>query len=195
MRAPEHEGIQVNIEERLSKDIVELVQHRIVPLGICWNNADFGGLEYRDYRRDELMLAVPAGHPLADREAVWFADSISYEHIGLESAAAVSSILNKEAAKAGHPLNYRVVVTNFDAAYRVVAAGLGISVIPRQVRTTYDVPRPPHCLDVPLEARRVNRRIHTLVLGAPYPPRHDPKPYFQFRSWSFAQRGFLPAFS
>ena len=30
-------------------------------------------------------------------------------------------------------MNYRVVVSSFDAALRVVAAGLGIGVIPRQV--------------------------------------------------------------
>lgn len=34
-------------------------------------------------------------------------------------------------------MSYRVVVSNFDAAFRVVGAGLGISVVPREVSGIY----------------------------------------------------------
>jgi len=34
-------------------------------------------------------------------------------------------------------VNYRVIVSSFDAAYRVVAARLGIAVIPRQLSGIY----------------------------------------------------------
>ena len=34
------------------------------------------------------------------------------------------------AAQAGGSLDYRVIVSNFDAAFRAVAAGLGVSVVP-----------------------------------------------------------------
>src|SRR3990167_3602512 len=39
----------------------------------------------------------------------------------------------RAAPRAGGPLTYRVIVSNFEASLRVVAAGLGVSVIPRQV--------------------------------------------------------------
>ena len=134
MTHPEHEGIQITIEERVSRDLVGLVRDRIVSLGICWGNADFGELDHRPYRQDELSLAVPVGHPLADQEAVHFEETLGYDHIGLHNATAVASMLSREAAKVGKLVNYRVIVSNFDAAYRVVAAGLGISVIPREVQ-------------------------------------------------------------
>lgn len=41
-------------------------------------------------------------------------------------------MLHRAAAKSGRALSYRVIVSNFDAALRVVAANLGISVIPFQ---------------------------------------------------------------
>lgn len=137
MRAPEHEHIKVDIEERFSKDIVSMVREGVVSLGVCWSNIDFGGLEHRPYRRDELTLAVPMNHPLAQHEALHFEDSLLYEHVGLPPSTAVHTMLGRAAAKVGRHMSYRVVVSNFDAAFRVVAAGLGISVVPREVSGIY----------------------------------------------------------
>jgi DNA-binding transcriptional LysR family regulator len=137
MRAPEHEHIKVDIEERFSRDIVSMVRDGVVSLGVCWGNIDFGGLEHRPYRRDELTLAVPMDHPLAGHDALLFEDTLAYEHVGLQPSTAVHTMLGRAAARAGRQMRYRVVVSNFDAAFRVVAAGLGISVVPRQVAHLY----------------------------------------------------------
>lgn len=137
MRAPEHQDIKVDIEERFSRDIVSMVREGVVSLGVCWSNIDFGGLEHRPYRRDELTLAVPRDHPLAQHEALHFEDTLAHEHVGLPPSTAVHTMLGRAAARAGRHMSYRVVVSNFDAAFRVVAAGLGISVVPRQVSEIY----------------------------------------------------------
>ncbi|MBP7565805.1 MAG: LysR family transcriptional regulator [Burkholderiaceae bacterium] len=137
MRAPEHHDIKVDIEERFSKDIVGMVREGVVSLGVCWTHTDFGGLASRPYRRDELALAVPRGHPLAQRKAVHFEETLAYEHVGLQPSTAVHTMLHRAATKAGKTMRYRVVVSNFDAAFRVVGAQLGISVVPREVSPPY----------------------------------------------------------
>ncbi|MDP3519887.1 MAG: LysR substrate-binding domain-containing protein [Hydrogenophaga sp.] len=137
MREPAHADIKVDIEERFSKDIVSMVREGVVSLGVCWENADFRGLESRPYRRDELVLAVPVDHPLAQREAMRFEETLDFEHVGLSPSTAVYTMLHRAAARAGRSLSYRVVVSNFDAAFRVVGAGLGISVVPREVAGIY----------------------------------------------------------
>lgn len=110
-----------------------MVREGVVSLGVCWSNIDFGGLEHRPYRRDELTLAVPMNHPLAQH----FEDSLVYEHAGLPPSIAVHTMLGRAAAKVGRQMSYRVVVSNFDAAFRVVAARLGINVVPREVNGLY----------------------------------------------------------
>jgi DNA-binding transcriptional LysR family regulator len=137
MREPAHEGIQVDVEERFSRDVVAQVRDGVVALGVCWDSIDFGGLAHRPYRRDELCLAVPVGHPLAGQPAVRFADTLDHDHVILQPSTAVSTMLQRSAAQAGRSMRYRVVVSNFDAAFRVVGAGLGISVVPRQVARIY----------------------------------------------------------
>jgi DNA-binding transcriptional LysR family regulator len=131
------EHIKVDIEERFSKDIVSMVREGVVSLGVCWSNIDFGGLEHWPYRRDKLTLAVPMNHPLAQHEALHFEDSLVYDHVGLPPSTAVHTMLGRAAAKVGRHMSYRVVVSNFDVAFRVVAAGLGISVVPREVSEIY----------------------------------------------------------
>jgi len=76
-------------------------------------------------------------HPLAGRTSLRFEQTLSYEHVGLPPAMAVYTMLQRPAARAGRTLPYRVVVSNFDAALRAVAANLGVSVIPRPVAMHY----------------------------------------------------------
>ncbi|MBP6901485.1 MAG: LysR family transcriptional regulator [Burkholderiaceae bacterium] len=137
MRTPGHEAIQVDIEERFSSDLVRMVRDGGAALGVCWDQVDFDGLAQRPYRRDELVLAVPDGHALAGHaragRRLRFEQTLQHDHVGLQPATAVHTLLYRAAAQAGGRVAYRVVVSNFDAALRVVAAGLGVSVIPRQV--------------------------------------------------------------
>jgi DNA-binding transcriptional LysR family regulator len=138
MRDEAHRDIQVDIEERLSRDLVRMVADGGASIGVCWANVDFQGLETCPYRRDELALVVPQGHPLARRTRVSFEQSLDYDHVGLPPATAVHSMLARAAAQLGKTIRYRAVVSNFEAELRVVAAGLGISITPRQIAARYE---------------------------------------------------------
>jgi len=133
MRNPANRSIRVDIEERLSRDVVRLVGEGSASIGVCWDSIDFGGLQHLPYRTDELALAVHAEHPLARHRSLRFEQTLEFEYVGLPPETAVHTMLHRAAARAGRTMNYRVVVSSFDAALRVVAAGLGIGVIPRQV--------------------------------------------------------------
>ena len=133
MRDAAHRNIQVDIEERLSRDVVRVVGEGAASLGVCWDNLDFQGLERLPYRTDELVLAVPLNHALAAHAKLRFEQTLDHEHAGLAPSTAVYGMLHRAAARVGRAINYRVVVTTFDAALRVVEAELGISVIPRQI--------------------------------------------------------------
>jgi DNA-binding transcriptional LysR family regulator len=138
MRDDANVNIQVDIEERNSKDLVRVVVDAGASLGVCWDNIDFQGLQRRPYRGDELVLAVPVNHPIAGLTAISFEQSLKYQHVGLPPTTAVHTMLNRAAARAGQVISYRAIVSNFDAELRVVAAGLGISVLPRQIAARHE---------------------------------------------------------
>ncbi len=137
MRMPENKDIKVDIEEHLSVDLIRAVSSGAASLGVCWDTADFEALEHAPYRSDQLALAVHNDHPLADRNAIKFVQSLAFEHVGLSPNTAVYRLLQKAAARDGKSIRYRSVVSNFDAAFRVVAANLGVSVVPIQVGAGY----------------------------------------------------------
>ncbi len=133
MREPAHRNIKVDIEERFSRDLVRQVREGSASVGVCWDSVDFEGLQRRPYREDHLALAVHPEHPLARRRALRFEQTLDHEHVGLQPSTAVHTMLQRAAARAGRTVSYRVIVSNFDAAFRVVAANLGVSVVPVEV--------------------------------------------------------------
>jgi DNA-binding transcriptional LysR family regulator len=133
LQQPAHRSIQVDMEERVSPDIVRGVREGHASLGVCWDAADVGPLQTRPYRRDRLCVVVPAAHPLARRRRIRFADTLDFEHVSLPINSAVQVMLQRHAAALGRAMPHRVVVTNFEAALRVVRAGLAISLVPREV--------------------------------------------------------------
>ena len=133
MRRDENRNIQVDIEERFSRDLVRQIREGSASIGVCWDSIALDGIEHRPYRRDRLALAVHPDHPLAKRRTLRFEQTLDHEHVGLPPSTAVHTMLQRAAAKAGRTLVYRVIVSNFDAAFRVVAANLGISVVPVEV--------------------------------------------------------------
>ncbi|MCG5075138.1 LysR substrate-binding domain-containing protein [Paraburkholderia tagetis] len=137
MREPGNANIRVDIEERLSSDLARQLREGEASVGVCWDNVNLQGLQHVPYRRDRLALAVHPDHPLANEPVLRFDQTLEYEHVGLLPTTAVHIMLQRAAASAGKTLSYRVIVSSFDAAFRVVAAGLGISVVPVEVAETY----------------------------------------------------------
>ena len=134
---PAHKDIQVSMEERISPDVVRGIREGSASIGICWDAADFAGLASCGYRSDQLAVAVHPSHPLALHTSLKFAETLDYEQVGMPVSSAVHVMLGRAAAAVGRRVLHRVVVTNFEAALRVVRANLAISVVPREVAEAY----------------------------------------------------------
>lgn len=137
MREAANREIRVDLEERVSRELVRIVKDGSASLGVAWDAVDFEGLEHRPYRGDRLALAVPAGHALAGRQSIAFAQTLAHAHVGMPPSTAVHAMLQRAAARSGKTVNYRVIVSSFDASFRAVAAGLGIAVLPQQLMKFY----------------------------------------------------------
>ena len=81
--------------------------------------------------RQRAQALIMAGAVLVSGQVV----SKAGQKVGPE--VPVQVMLQREAAALGRTVAYRVIVNNFEAAMRVVRAGLAISVVPREVATLY----------------------------------------------------------
>lgn len=130
---PASRSIQIDLEERMTPEIVRGVQEGLASLGICWDAADLGDLQHRPYCTDTLCVVVPMGHPLASRRKVRFADTLGYLHVGLPFNSATERKFQQLKAEFGTDVRHRVVVTSFQTALQVVRTRAAITVAPREI--------------------------------------------------------------
>src|SRR5215207_608080 len=103
-----HPQVSIDLEERLSDEIVGLIAEGVGDIGIVAGTVDTGRLETYPFRSDRFVLVVPHGHPLARQAKIGFADVLSYDFVGLDRASALQRFLADKAGRVGRPLKLRV---------------------------------------------------------------------------------------
>ncbi|HEX5389343.1 MAG TPA: LysR substrate-binding domain-containing protein, partial [Burkholderiaceae bacterium] len=123
-------GIRIELHEADSHEAVLAVLDGRADLGIFAERTPELGLHTLPYRQDQLVLVVPAGHPLARKRQVRFEDAAAYDFVSLSQATSLAQRLQLESRRHGIALRVRIHVRSFDAMCQMVAAGLGIAVLP-----------------------------------------------------------------
>jgi DNA-binding transcriptional LysR family regulator len=125
-----HPGVSVDLEERLSDEIVGLIAEGVADVGIVAGTVDVGALETYPFRLDRFVVVAAPDHPLAARPRVTFAEALDYDVVGLERSSSLQRFLVGKAAREGRPMRARVHLRSFDAVCRLVESGVGVGVVP-----------------------------------------------------------------
>lgn len=125
-----HRHVSVDLEERLSDEIVDLVADGVADIGIIAGTVDPGRLTTYPFRSDRFVLVVARDHPLAKQSKIGFADVLDYDFVGLDRASALQRFLSGKAGRIGRPLRLRVQLRSFDAVCRLVEANVGVGIVP-----------------------------------------------------------------
>ncbi len=127
-----YDTVRVSLDEKLSPDVVRCVEEGRADLGICWNAVAMRRLQTVPYRADHLVLVVHRDHELAKAKTVSFAQTLHFEHVAIQQGSIVQLTQQRRAMAEGEQLKYRVQVTTFDAACRIVAANLAVAIVPKE---------------------------------------------------------------
>jgi DNA-binding transcriptional LysR family regulator len=125
--------VQLQVDERASAAVTKAVAENLADIGIFTASPHRSELRTSLYRRDRLVLAVPAGHRLADRERVNFEEALDEEFIAWSAGNAIQMLVNRFASSYGKSLRVRMNVGSFDALAAMVDCGLGIGVMPEAI--------------------------------------------------------------
>lgn len=133
----QHPLVEVHLEEKISTAIVRGVAENRADIGIFHHVPSDANVEIYPYRTDQLVVIVPAKHPLARRRAVRFEETLDYEYVGLHAGSSLNFQLVKAASELGRALKLRMQVTSYDAQCLMVEAGLGIGILPKASAEIY----------------------------------------------------------
>ncbi|MEQ5836318.1 LysR family transcriptional regulator [Marinobacter sp. NFXS9] len=128
----QHPQISVNLEEQTSGDILAGVARGDAEIGIVAEHDDHQDVTLVPYREDRLVLITAQGHTLDDAPALSFEDVLSEPFVMLHAGSAIHTFTMNMASSLGAHLNVRVQVKSFEAVCRMVAAGVGIGLVPRE---------------------------------------------------------------
>lgn len=126
-----HPQVNIDLEERLSDEIVAAVADGKADIGIVAGTEDMTGLEAFPFRSDRFVLVTAPTHELARASRLAFADVLDYDFVGLDQSSSLQRFLSDKADRTGHRLKLRVQLRSFDAVCRLVECNVGIGIVPQ----------------------------------------------------------------
>src|ERR1700756_3750802 len=126
----EHPDINVDVEERESTDIANAIATGAADLGFAAEHALPDNVERFAFSEDRLTLVTGRRSPLAGRRQIDFQEAAACNFVGLTSATALQAHIAKHAARLGMRLHFRARLRDFDTILQMVAADVGVAVMP-----------------------------------------------------------------
>ncbi|MGO4329093.1 LysR family transcriptional regulator [Cupriavidus sp. 2TAF22] len=163
-------GIRIELEEQNSSEVVQAVLDGRADIGIFADRTPAPGLHQVKYREDRLGLVVPRSHALAGRRTVNFEEALDFDFVSLSEGTSLAKRLQAETEALGRRLKLRIQVRSFDAMCQMVAAGMGVAVLPSHA--VHALVRPLNLRQIPLKDTWARRQ---LLIGLRDPnalPRH-----------------------
>jgi DNA-binding transcriptional LysR family regulator len=125
-----HPHVSIDVEERESAEIARAIVTGSADLGLAAEHALADNIERIPFSEDRLVLVAGRDDELANRRQVDFAEVVQRDFVGLINSIALHAHVSGHAARLGARLRFRARLNSFDAIGRMVAAGIGIGVMP-----------------------------------------------------------------
>lgn len=126
----EHPDINIDIEERESTDIAKAIASGAADLGFAAEQALPETIERFVFSEDRLTLVTARRGPFVHRRLIDFQELAACNFVGLTSETAQQLHIAKHAARLGMRLHFRARLRDFDAICQMVAADVGVAVVP-----------------------------------------------------------------
>jgi DNA-binding transcriptional LysR family regulator len=126
----QHPYLNIDVEERESSEIANAIASGAADLGLAAEQVLPDSIERIRFSEDRLVLVVAQQDELANRRQVDFRDVVGRDFVGLTAASALHAHIAGHAARLGARLRYRARLNNFESIGQMVAAGIGVAVIP-----------------------------------------------------------------
>lgn len=131
-------SVTVDIQERNTREVVRGVIDSAADIGVLSVPGPFdaGDLQSRLFSTDRLVLAVPTGHPLGQRDTVTFEECLNFPHVGFRESTLQGYIV-EQASVLNRKLKMKVLMSSYETMCSMIAVGIGVGVLPESCAKRY----------------------------------------------------------
>ena len=154
-------GVEIHVREGIYATILDDVRSGVADFGISYVD------ELPDFAvgtalgREIFYAVVPSRHKLASRRSVTLAELAAHPIVALPTESRTRRTIDAAAVAAGLQLRQRVVVTQIATLLALIAAGVGVGVVPGGATRG---PLPPGVRVIPLAGSKLVRRMGLITL-------------------------------
>jgi len=125
--------VNVRLKVSNTEGVVQMVENNIIDLGVVEAPVGNKNLAVEVCRHDQLVLIVPEGHELVNRESVAINELVDYPYICREEGSGTREVIAEYMEQNGlkGQLNINMELGSPEAVKGAVEAGMGISVVSR----------------------------------------------------------------
>lgn len=161
----EHPHVRFTLIQGRHEDLLERVRTGAADLALTAPPPTGSEFEYTEVEQQPVVLAVPTDHRLARRRSVRIAELTEEQFIGMKAGFGMRRITDELCSAEGFRPRLAFEGENLDTVRGLVAAGLGVSLIP------VTAPAPPRGVaEIPLRPRAVRRIGLVWAADRPLPP-------------------------
>jgi len=162
--------INLSLHDVLAEQVSQMVREGRADLGLSVAPHDTEELAFEPVLMDRYVAVCPSGHPLLAHESLAWRQLAGHPFIGINRLSSSRQEIDRIMAEVGEPLTILCDASQIATVGRMVAAGLGISVLPRlsfrQISTQGIEYRPLTTPDVERPLGIVIRHRHPLSAAA-----------------------------
>ncbi|NAO96721.1 MULTISPECIES: LysR family transcriptional regulator [unclassified Halomonas] len=122
--------INLSLHDVLAEQINQMVREGRADLGLSVPPSDADDLTFEPVLEDSYVVVCPCGHPLLAQSAVAWSQLAAYPFIGINRLSSSRQDIDRIMQSVGERLDILCDARQIATVGRMVAAGLGISVLP-----------------------------------------------------------------
>jgi DNA-binding transcriptional LysR family regulator len=128
-----HPGVELTVREQSSGELAEMLRDDVLDLAFLsvTERMDSHELGLHQLVSEELVVVLPAEHPLAGRGEIRMADLEDEHFIGYREGARLRELLTFAARHAGFEAQVKLESNDSERIRRMVARQMGVAILPR----------------------------------------------------------------
>jgi len=150
----DHPRIDIVLEECISASIAEQVLSGKFDLGVTQSPHPAPGMSRALIHEEDLLLAVPEGHPLATKDEVELIEAAGEPFVVTKPDTEFRNLAVELCRRAGFEMHAAFEADHFDSLQAYCAVGMGVALIPSSVILNTLMPMPHYLRISKPEAKR-----------------------------------------